>query len=109
MKIVVIGGGNMGFTYAQGIKSKLDLTNGSIVILEKSEERALFLKNNGFDVTDNLNTIKDAAVIMFAVKPQSSEALFKEIKNLINTDQIFISIMAGVLADTIKEQLNIKT
>lgn len=104
MKILVIGAGNMGFTYAQGMsKSKL-LKKKNIMILDNSEEKLLEL--NEISHFDTFKHLKDcvpyADIIFIAVKPFHAEALFKEIKLLANKDQIVISIMAGVNINLIK-------
>ncbi|AOW21923.1 pyrroline-5-carboxylate reductase [Urechidicola croceus] len=109
MKVLVIGAGNMGLTYAQAMsKSKL-LTKKNIMILDKSTEKTTSLKKiSHFDVFKNLqDCIPYADLIFIAVKPYHSNSLFEEMKPLMNKEQVVISIMAGVTIDTIKEGLKI--
>ncbi len=110
MRILVIGGGNMGLTYAEGMSKSFLLNRHKLMIYDKSPDLIESLKGQPqFDV---YNTIEDclpqADVVFIAVKPFHSEELFEEIKPLINKDQIFVSIMAGVTIDTIQQSLDVK-
>jgi pyrroline-5-carboxylate reductase len=104
MKILVIGAGNMGLTYAQGMsKSKL-LKKRNIMIFDTSEKKIEELNNiSHFDVYQNLKDCVPLADIVFiAVKPYHAEGLFNTIAPLVNEEQIIISIMAGVTIDYMK-------
>lgn len=96
MKITVIGGGNMGITYAQSIHS--NFSNSVISIVEKDTKKIQYLKSTTpFKIVDNVEKcISDAEIIFLAIKPQVCQDVFKEIKSLVNPEQIIISIMAGV-------------
>ncbi|MDB4297572.1 pyrroline-5-carboxylate reductase [Flavobacteriaceae bacterium] len=104
-KIVVIGGGNMGFTYAEGIfNSKV----ANIEIVEKYEPRIQEIKAmNKMDVTDSYETLKTADIIFLAVKPQIAPEVFQEIKSIVTKDQLFVSVMAGMTIETIQQGLGI--
>ncbi|WP_242204756.1 pyrroline-5-carboxylate reductase [Aestuariivivens insulae] len=104
MKVLVIGAGNMGLTYAEGmVKSKL-LKKKNIMVLDKSEEKFEELnKISHFDAFEKLDDcVPKADIIFIAVKPYHAEALFKTIKSLVKPQQIIISIMAGVTIDSMK-------
>ncbi|WP_027136871.1 pyrroline-5-carboxylate reductase [Gaetbulibacter saemankumensis] len=106
MKVLVIGAGNMGLTYAEGMsKSKL-LKKKNIMVLDTSEEKLEELhKMSHFDAFSELNEcVPQADIIFIAVKPYHAETLFKAIKPLANTGQIMISIMAGVTIETMIAQ-----
>ena len=105
MKVLVIGAGNMGLTYAEGMsKSKL-LKKKNIMVLDKSEVKLEELNQmSHFDAFDKLDDcVPKADIIFIAVKPYHAEALFKAIKPLVKPQQIIISIMAGVTIASIKE------
>ncbi|RKS50545.1 pyrroline-5-carboxylate reductase [Gillisia mitskevichiae] len=110
MRILVIGGGNMGLTYAEGMSKSFLLNRHKLMIYDKSEELIASLREHShFDVYDKIeDCIPQADVIFLAVKPFHSETLFNEIKPLINKEQIFVSIMAGVTIDTIQESLEVR-
>ncbi|MFT5673672.1 MAG: pyrroline-5-carboxylate reductase [Polaribacter sp.] len=105
MKVLVIGAGNMGLTYAEGMsKSKL-LKKKNIMVLDKSDEKLEELHQiSHFDAFNELkDCVPKADIIFVAVKPHHAEELFKKINPLVTKDKIIISIMAGVTLDVIKE------
>jgi len=110
MRILVIGGGNMGLTYAEGMSKSFLLNRHKLMIYDKSEELIASLRENSqFNVYDKIeDCLPQADVVFIAVKPFHSEALFSEIKPLINKEQIFVSIMAGVTIETIQQSLDVK-
>ncbi|MCR8666321.1 pyrroline-5-carboxylate reductase [Aestuariibaculum sp. M13] len=105
MKVLVIGAGNMGLTYAEGMsKSKL-LKKKNIMVLDKSEEKLEELHQiSHFDAFSELkDCVPQADIIFIAVKPYHAEGVFKAIKPLVNSQQILVSIMAGVTITSIQE------
>ncbi len=105
MKVLVVGAGNMGLTYAEGMSRSKLLKRRNIMVLDKSEERMQEVDRMAhFDAQDNLaNCVPEADVIMIAVKPYHAEALFKELKPFVKQGQVLISIMAGMSIKAIKE------
>ncbi|MFT5890431.1 MAG: pyrroline-5-carboxylate reductase [Dokdonia sp.] len=105
MKILVIGAGNMGLTYAEGMsKSKL-LKKRNIMVLDSSEEKLKELDQiSHFDAFKELeDCVPEADIIFIAVKPYQAEKLFNRIRPLVKSEQILISIMAGTTIVSIKE------
>jgi pyrroline-5-carboxylate reductase len=105
MKILVIGAGNMGLTYAQGMsKSKL-LKKKNIMILDNSEEKLEELNEiSHFDAFKELeDCVPKADIIFIAVKPYHAENLFKKLKPYTKPGQVLVSIMAGINIDSIKK------
>ncbi len=103
MKILVIGGGNMGMTYAQSFLRSHIVTPDQMIILEKSEDKAQKLKalNIGTVHGEPGDYVKEADLIIMAVKPQDCEDVFKRIQPWIDKQQVVLSIMAGVTMDKI--------
>ena len=90
MKILVIGAGNMGLTYAEGMsKSKL-LKKKNIMVLDTSEAKLEELRENPqFDAFDDLNKCAPQADIIFiAVKPYHAESVFLKLNPLVKPGQI---------------------
>jgi pyrroline-5-carboxylate reductase len=54
---------------------------------------------------DNKQTVKDADIIILAVKPQNFAGTLKEIRPAADASKLFISIAAGVTADFIEKTL----
>jgi pyrroline-5-carboxylate reductase len=105
MKVLVIGAGNMGLTYAEGMsKSKL-LKKKNIMVLDNSEEKLKELhKKAHFDTFEKLeDCVPNADIIFIAVKPFHAVNVFESLKPLVQPEQVIVSIMAGVKIDTIQE------
>ncbi|MBC6998197.1 pyrroline-5-carboxylate reductase [Cytophaga sp. FL35] len=110
MKVLVIGAGNMGLTYAEAMSKSKQLKKRNVMILDSSPEKILSLKKiSHFDVFENLeDCLPQADLVFIAVKPYHCEDLFAKMKPLINKGQIVISIMAGVTIQTMQEALGIQ-
>jgi|TARA_R110000737_G_scaffold321446_2_gene333405 pyrroline-5-carboxylate reductase len=105
MKVLVIGAGNMGLTYAEGMsKSKL-LKKRNIMVLDSSEDKLKEIDQmSHFDAFKELeDCVPQADIIFVAVKPYHAEKLFNRIRPLVKSGQILISIMAGTTIGSIKE------
>lgn len=109
MKVLVIGAGNMGLTYAEAISKSELLQNDHLMIMDTDSEKIKQLrKNKNFNVFDNLKAcVPKADIIFIAVKPYHSEELFAEMKSMVNDEQVFISIMAGVTISFMQESLGV--
>jgi pyrroline-5-carboxylate reductase len=111
MKVLVIGAGNMGLTYASSIAKSGHLKKENLIIYDKSEELRATLKKTAenYAVSDFLEeSLSVADIIFLAVKPYHNEALMAEMKDMMNNQQLVVSIMAGVTIETIQQGLNIK-
>ncbi len=105
MKILVIGAGNMGHTYAEGMSKSHLLEKKNIMVLDTSEEKlkALHLITH-FDTFERLeDCVPQADIIFIAVKPFHAIGVFEAIKPLVQAQQIIVSIMAGVTIESIQE------
>lgn len=109
MKVLVLGAGNMGLTYAEGMAQSPYLNKRKLMIFDVSPEKTEALATMPqFDVYDSIDEcVSIADVIFIAVKPYHSQSLFKSIKPYINNEQVFVSLMAGVTISTIQEALGI--
>lgn len=107
MNLLVIGGGNMGHTYALGIKNQF--ASARISILEAYPPKIKELEEEGlFSIHSSPEKcIPQADVLMIAVKPQHSGDLFQSIKPFMNDEHLVISIMAGVKISTIQNTLGV--
>ena len=109
MKILIIGGGNMGLTYAQSFLRSHITNKEDMMILERSPEKATVLreKNIGRIFGHPEECINQGDLVIFAVKPQDSPVLFESVRGLVDPQQVFLSIMAGVKIGTITESLGV--
>ncbi len=110
MKVLVIGAGNMGLTYSEGIVNSGLLNRRKLMIQDLSAEKIIELRENPkFDVHEQLETcLPQADIVFLAVKPYHAEELFANMKAKINNQQIFVSLMAGIKIEYIQEHLTVK-
>lgn len=109
MKILVIGGGNMGLTYAQSFLRSHITNKTDMMILEKSSEKAeqLAQQDIGTVYARPEDCLHLADLIILAVKPQDSAALFDTLRPHVDAQQVFLSIMAGISIETIAQALGV--
>lgn len=97
----------MGLTYAQSFLRSHIASKEDMMILEKSPQKAAELakKDIGTVYGRAEDCIKQSDLVIFAVKPQDASVLFEHIRPLIDPQQVFLSIMAGVKLSTISTNL----
>ncbi|HBB02455.1 MAG: pyrroline-5-carboxylate reductase, pyrroline-5-carboxylate reductase [Candidatus Peregrinibacteria bacterium GW2011_GWF2_38_29] len=106
MKIAILGGGNMGGAFAKGISKQLEKCE--VVVSDKNSAKLNELKKrtNIKTVSNNVEAIKGANVVILAVKPQDFEPFLAELKGKIPAHAIIISIAAGVKIKTIEKGIS---
>jgi pyrroline-5-carboxylate reductase len=107
MKVLVIGAGNMGLTYAEGMASSTLLSKHKLKIYDTDPKKIKTLSlDPRFDVYKSLeDCLPKADIVFIAVKPYHSDDLFTEMKPMLNDEQIFVSLMAGVTIQTIQDKI----
>lgn len=92
MKMTIIGAGNLGLSLANGIKTN-NLTKNKITITRKNSKFS-DQEITDFDCqNDNSEAIRNADIVVLAVRPNQLETLAEEIK--IKTNQLIISVITG--------------
>jgi pyrroline-5-carboxylate reductase len=107
MKILIIGGGNMGKTYAESFTANHVVSKENLYILEHLQEKVEYFRSKGFP---NLylrpgGYISEMDLVVFAIKPQDRFTLYAAISSYFRKDQLILSIMAGVTVESIKYAL----
>lgn len=103
-KIGIIGVGNMGGAIAIGLLKSGFVPASDIFVSDRKESSLNKLKEFGVNTyKNNLEAVKNADVIIIAVKPYHIENVINEIKPILNPEKIFISIVAGVGIDDLGE------
>ncbi len=110
MRIAILGGGNMGTTYARAFVRSNILKKEDLLIIEKHIEKREELNKEQLctlsaSIPENLSSYN---IIILAVKPQDFKVLASELKAHINSNHIVISIMAGININTIEQSLDHK-
>jgi len=110
MKILIIGGGNMGKTYARSLLRAHLVQPEDLMVLERSPEQAekLRAENIGTIHTDPARCLNVADLIILAVKPQDSTSLFAKLRPDTDPQQVYLSIMAGVTIASIQSGLGVE-
>jgi pyrroline-5-carboxylate reductase len=110
MKVLIIGSGNMGKTYARSFLASRFIQARDLYILDKSREQAASVT----EIPD-ANIYLEAGtfiglcdIIILAVKPQDFPGLAQQVKGFINPGQLVLSIMAGIKMKTISELLGVE-
>lgn len=108
MKVLIIGYGNMGKTYANSFIGSRFIKPEDIFALVRSDkfsttENAIPKKNFS---TSASSEIGDFDIVILAVKPQDFSVLAQAIKPHLKDSQIIFSVMAGITLATIESQLS---
>ncbi|MDR1129410.1 MAG: pyrroline-5-carboxylate reductase [Prevotellaceae bacterium] len=100
MKITIIGTGNIGSAIALGLAKGSMFVAPDITCTDMSEQALDNVRKPGCDFVlsmNNIEAVKDADIIILAVKPWKVESVVNEIKTAIDYEkQIVVSIAAGV-------------
>ncbi|MDX1651572.1 MAG: pyrroline-5-carboxylate reductase [Brumimicrobium sp.] len=108
MGIAIIGGGNMGKTYAKAfIKEKVLAPEDLFIYFRKKAES----ETDYSGLTGNLcfspdKHISGCSVVILAVKPQDFNELSADLKPYLKAEQLVLSIMAGISIDQIRSKLS---
>jgi pyrroline-5-carboxylate reductase len=108
-KITIIGVGVMGGIFCEAF-NEWDY-DCDVTITNRSSEKLEILKDKypSFHITqNNVEAVKDADMVVLAVKPQGFAKVAEEIKGKINEDTLILSIMTGVTIKKIKSVLDVK-
>ena len=100
--ICFIGGGNMAQALIGGLLSR-GLPTTRITVSDPVEQIRHILEEKGIQTTtDNVDAIKNADVVVLAVKPQVLATVLQPLKGLLS-DKLVISIIAGAEIQTISD------
>lgn len=110
MKIAILGGGNMGMTYAKAFVSRKIVSRDELLIVEKHDEKREQLKLEGVAslTSDIEESIKNYDILIIAVKPQDFRVLSEKLKLYLLESQMVLSIMAGIQISQIQDLLSHK-
>ena len=104
-KIAIIGGGNIGSAITNGFVNSKWISALSITVSDPQYKQLTALNQLGIKLTDNnLEAVKDATIVILAVKPWLMEPVCKEITGIL-TNQMVISIAAGITSKVVADAL----
>lgn len=100
MKITIIGAGNMGRAIAAGLTKGTLAKAGEITCTARTQATLEKIKSINPEIiltTDNIMAVKEADVVILAVKPWLMEEVIGGFRNHIDpAKQIFVSVAAGI-------------
>ena len=107
MKISIIGGGNMGGAIARGLSQSSIVAPSEITVSNRGEEKLNELKSFNPSIhttTDNKEAVKEADVIILAVKPWILDSVAYDIREVLDFPrQIIVSVVAGITLERLSE------
>lgn len=108
MKVLIVGYGNMGKTYANSFISSRFIKPEDIFVMVRNEHSSVV--ENGIPKANFLSAssegIGDFDIVILAVKPQDFEVLAQSIKPHLKDNQIIFSVMAGITITTLESKLS---
>lgn len=110
MKVLIIGAGNMGKTYARSFLSSRFIEAKDLFILigkKMPVELPVEIPKNNIQSQAG-EFISEVDIIILAVKPQDFTDLAIQIRPFIKPEQLILSIMAGKEIKSLKEHLDAK-
>jgi pyrroline-5-carboxylate reductase len=105
--VAFIGAGNMGEALLRGLRKADAIPPEHLIATGRREERLQELaRNYGCKVTqDNVEAVRQADVVILAVKPQILDSVMHEIGAALKPDALVISLAAGVSLQAIEVHL----
>lgn len=98
MKVAIIGAGNMGGAVARGLASGTKVCTSDIVVANPTTPKLVALRAEYPAIkvtTNNKDAVKDADLIILAVKPWKAEEVINDIKTVLDYDRQIVASMAG--------------
>jgi pyrroline-5-carboxylate reductase len=96
-KIAIIGGGNLGGSIAHGLLKSRQYHPENITVTRRKTELLAELSKKGLNIhSDNHKAIKEADVVIIAVKPKILDKILEVAKPVVTKEKILISVVTGV-------------
>ena len=104
--IAIVGAGNIGRAIIGGLLKGHDV-DAEQIRASRRNERALDKLADQFPgirtTTSNPEAVKDASVVVLAVKPQMALHVITEIREIVSDETLVISVLAGVTTQSLQE------
>lgn len=110
MKILIVGFGNMGQTYANSFVNSGFVLPNDIFVLSRSEvqkKKQYSIPKENFSVQAT-KELFEVDIVILAVKPQDFNMLSSQIKSFLNPEHLLLSVMAGISIERIQKELNVQ-
>ena len=110
-RITIIGCGNLGESILKGLIAKESIPSEHLVVTKRNPENLKQFEKHGVRVlSDNREAIKNADLILLALKPYNVLGVLKELAPAINPDrQVVVSLATGVSIESLEQVVQNKT
>ena len=108
-KIVFIGSGSMAEAMIAGILKADIVDKEHIYVTNKQDHARLMYMKNTYNIKtsyDLTELLEDSAVVILAMKPKDMKAALTVIRPYLTEEQLILSVIAGVVTETIEETLH---
>lgn len=104
MNIAIIGGGNLGTAIAEGLIQSGYCKPQQLTVTRRNLKAIKGLEEKGVNITsDNKMAIKDAGIVILAVKPYNYKEILDEMKPaLISKQHILVSVVTGAWIEQLR-------
>jgi pyrroline-5-carboxylate reductase len=108
-KVSIIGCGNIGLSLLQGLLKEKTIQPKNITVTRRNINELAYLDGKGVRLTnDNVVAIRDANLIVIAVKPYNIIEVLEEIREYLDPEKhVLISVTAGTTLGRIQEVIGI--
>ena len=108
MKIAIVGCGNMGMAFAKSFLQYDLVKKENLLLIEKSADRAETLRteNTGVVIETISKHIGEYDIVILSVKPQDFATVQDALREVLQPQQVILSIMAGIPIANIQEKLD---
>ncbi len=106
-RLAVIGGGKMGETLISALIGSGVVDAENVIVTAKHRARLDHLERRfAIETTlDNGSAVKGAEVVLLCVKPQAAPAVIDQLRGKLSSDQVLLSIIAGLTTEAIEAHL----
>jgi pyrroline-5-carboxylate reductase len=104
-RVSIIGCGNIGISLLQGLLKDATIPAGNIIVTKRNIGDLAYLTESGVMLTsDNVEAVKDAHLVIIAVKPYNITGVLEELKPHLNPEKhLLISVTAGITISKIRD------
>jgi pyrroline-5-carboxylate reductase len=107
-KIAIIGAGNLGLSLVTGLVDSGIYSPSNFILSRRDLSKLEDYKSKGFTVTsDNIEAVKSANIVIFAVLPQKIDVVLAEIATVLNANQLVIPLVSGVKVKDIQRIIGV--
>ncbi len=109
--IAMIGAGSMSEAIIAGMVKQAFIPSEHIFVMNKNNEVRLKLLRETYGITyiqTDKSTLSEVDVVVLSVKPKDIPVAIQSIKSELHSNQLIISVAAGVSTDTIQKEIGLE-